>query len=575
MNKRSIILYWLLLLVPTIVIGVGVFQLLRHEQERIDQQALSSSGDRARAIADTLQITVDAVEDGFTEALRGIPVDRLAETLSMWQESNPLVRNVFIWRPGVGLQFPLPGPGSTREERHFIARYDGLFSGRVPWQPAGLETTAPPSNALVSDKEPGSRKIHKEGEQSALVQEIRKLKTGRQRLVSLAKGKVEVYRSTENAHKEAAGFVGGWIPWFSENRLNILGWVQPELSGSIYGVELELMTLLSRLVTDFPATAPKGMVYALIDGGGQILHQAGKRPVEPGATPDLAVPLAPCLPHWQVAVYSVDGHLTAQTGKGFIILAGLLFVIFLAAIILGGFLLTWQAHHNMTDARQKTTFVSNVSHELKTPLTSIRMYAELLSDGRIKDQAKKGHYLQVIVAESQRLTRLVNNVLDFSRLEQGRKKYHLEDLELTGYLREIVEANRLRIQEAGLVVKDLIPHEEIIVRADRDAVGQVMLNLMDNAIKYAADGKELVIALKVLDGCCELRVMDRGPGVPLSHRAGIFEKFHRVDDSLTSRQPGSGLGLSIARRLLRDLDGDLVYEPREGGGSCFVAVVPC
>ena len=109
---------------------------------------------------------------------------------------------------------------------------------------------------------------------------------------------------------------------------------------------------------------------------------------------------------------------------------------------------------------------------------------------------------------------------------------------------------------------------------DRDALEQVMLNLVDNAIKYASEGKELTIALKVRKEYCELQFADRGPGVPSAHRDNIFKKFHRVDDSLTAGKPGSGLGLSISRRLLRDLDGDLLYRPRAGGGSCFIVLIP-
>jgi signal transduction histidine kinase len=266
--------------------------------------------------------------------------------------------------------------------------------------------------------------------------------------------------------------------------------------------------------------------------------------------------------------------MTAQSGQSFFLLSVLLLSIFVAAIILGGSLLTWQAHRNMVSAQQKTSFVSNVSHELKTPLTSIRMFAELLQEDRIKDPAKKGHYLKVIVAESQRLTRLVNNVLDFSRLEQGRKQYQLKELELSGYLRYIVETQRLRVQEAGMVLDNKIPEAEYTVHTDEDAIEQVLLNLLDNAIKYAAEGKELTVDLVAQDDHVKVSVMDRGPGVPAKHRTRIFEKFHRVDSSLTSRHPGSGLGLSIARTIMRDLNGDLLYEPRDGGGSCFSVLIP-
>lgn len=566
MKKRSIIIYWLLLLVPTFIIGAAAFQMLRHEQERIDQAARFSAQNRARAIAETLQITVADVEDGLTQSLYRIHDESLTKVLSTWEKSNPLIRNVFVYMPKAGLEYPLAGASATSEERRFIERYSALFSGRIAWHSAGVETKGDQMSSI--------QKVYQEEGRSSLVRDIQKLKTGRQRLLNLTKGRVEDYGSGNLDKKKPPRKTGAWIPWFAENRLFILGWVQRELNGLIYGVELELMTLLSRLVADFPATVPEGMVYALVDDGGQILHQAGKSALKPGARPDLSVSLAPFLPHWQVAVYFIDGHLAAGSDRGFIILTGLLLAIFIIAIILGGSLLTWQAHRNMVDVLKKTSFVSSVSHELKTPLTSIRMYAELLNEGRVKDEEKKKHYLNVIVSESQRLTRLVNNVLDFSRLEQGRKEYHFKELEITGFLGELVEFHRLRVQEAGLVLKEQIPEKDIILWTDRDAIEQVILNLLDNAIKYAAEGEELVIDLKTHNSRCEIRVMDRGPGVLPAHRDNIFKKFHRVDDTLTSPQPGSGLGLSIARRLLRQLDGDLRYEPREGGGSCFVVVLP-
>ena len=359
-----------------------------------------------------------------------------------------------------------------------------------------------------------------------------------------------------------------------DNKQSILGWVQRKPNGIIYGAQLDLTALLYWLINYFPDTAPEGMEYALLDGGGEILYQTGTGNIKSGLKPDVTVPLAPYLPHWQVATYVVDPPLTAQSGQSFFLLSVLLLAIFVTAIILGGSLLTWQTHRNMVSAQQKTSFVSNVSHELKTPLTSIRMFAELLQEDRIKDPAKKAHYLKVIVAESQRLTRLVNNVLDFNRLEQGRKQYHLKELEISGYLRYIVETQRLRVQEAGMVLDNQIPEAEYKVQTDEDAIEQVLLNLLDNAIKYASEGKELSVDLTPREDQLQVRVMDRGPGVPAKHRSRIFEKFHRVDSSLTSRHPGSGLGLSIARTITRDLNGDLLYEPREGGGSCFTVLIP-
>jgi len=289
---------------------------------------------------------------------------------------------------------------------------------------------------------------------------------------------------------------------------------------------------------------------------------------------ELSVPLAPQLPHWQVGVHVIDHVLAKQAAREFVLFSGMLLAILICALLAGGFLITWQAIRHIKDARQKTTFVSNVSHELKTPLTSIRMYAELLQEGRVKDAAKQKKYLEVIVDESQRLTRLVNNVLDFSRIEQSRKKYHLVQIELPGFLNHFIDAHRVRLEKAGLDIQNHTSNKECTATADRDAIEQVLLNLIDNTVKYAASGKEIQFILDRQEEFCRVQIRDRGPGVPAGQRQKIFEKFHRVDDTLTAQQPGSGLGLSIAQKILRDMHGDLLYEECQGGGSCFVVLLP-
>ena len=147
--------------------------------------------------------------------------------------------------------------------------------------------------------------------------------------------------------------------------------------------------------------------------------------------------------------------------------------------------------------RAKDSVIHRLSHELKTPLTSIRMYAELLVDDRIKDPDKKKTYLQVIVSESQRLSRLVNNVLDFSRLEQGRKTYHPQQIDLNEFLTEVVDSHRLRIKEAGMTIETHLPGGRIFVNADRDAFEQVFINLIDNEVQLAKEGKPAEILIKL------------------------------------------------------------------------------
>jgi signal transduction histidine kinase len=263
------------------------------------------------------------------------------------------------------------------------------------------------------------------------------------------------------------------------------------------------------------------------------------------------------------------------TGTGFFVVGLLLVGTFMVAILAGGALLLAQARRSEAEAAQKTSFVANVSHEFKTPLTTIRLYSELLEQGRVPDETRRSDYLRTIARETERLARLVGNALDFSRLEQGRKQYARDEFDLRAALVRLLDTHEPRLTEGGMSLRRELPEAAVPVKSDRDALEQIVLNLIDNAAKYAATGGEVTISLTAgATGGVVLSVSDRGPGVPPEHRERIFEKFHRVDDSLTAEKTGTGLGLSIARQLARGLGGDLRYAARAGGGATFIFELP-
>jgi len=305
----------------------------------------------------------------------------------------------------------------------------------------------------------------------------------------------------------------------------------------------------------------------------QLLTTAGKgldlrRPL-------VATEIGEALPHWEVAAYLRDPDSLKQTARTIQLTLGLLIAVLLSAIGAGGWLIFRDLDRQLTLARQKTDFVSNVSHELKTPLTSIRMFAELLAEGRVSEPAKQKSYLQIITAEASRLTRLINNVLDFSRIERGQKKYNLTACDLVAIVTETAATLRPHLETAGFKFATDLPATPVTVQADRDAVAQVIVNLLSNAEKYANGTKEIELKLAAPDGrFAELHVSDRGPGVPRECQEKIFEQFYRVNDSLTDAVPGSGLGLTLARQIARAHGGDVTYAARDGGGSCFAFRLP-
>ena len=206
-------------------------------------------------------------------------------------------------------------------------------------------------------------------------------------------------------------------------------------------------------------------------------------------------------------------------------------------------------------AEQRSNFVAAVTHELKTPLTAIRMYGEMLRDGMVASEAKRDEYHHHITAESERLSRLVNNVLELARLERGSRGKRFEAGELGPVVREVAELVRPHVEGAGFVLLLDLDADLPSVRFDRDALKQVLFNLVDNAVKYADGARPKEIQLRCRRDGDDLRltVRDRGPGVPARSLRRIFEPFYRAESELTRRSKGTGLGLALVRGLVEEM----------------------
>jgi signal transduction histidine kinase len=205
------------------------------------------------------------------------------------------------------------------------------------------------------------------------------------------------------------------------------------------------------------------------------------------------------------------------------------------------------------------------------------MFSELLAEGRVSDAAKQRTYLGIITAETARLTRLINNVLDFARIERGEKKYNFQPCDLVSVLRETADTYRPHLEANGFQFTCELPEAPVLMNSDRDALAQVVVNLLSNAEKYSDHRKEITLRVDTLSHplpCVAVKVLDRGLGVPKGCQAKIFEQFYRAHDSLSNGIQGTGLGLTLARQIARAHGGDVVYEPREGGGSCFTLRLP-
>jgi signal transduction histidine kinase len=527
-----------LLLIPAFIIAGIAARLLAHEQSLLSHAAESTAREQLSAVAEQAALAVETVQNELLRSLENIPEAGREENLQALERSNPLVRNVFIINADGRVLLPDDSLPLTGEQSGFLLRYQALFSDEVAWE-----------STLADDEE----------------QVARPSASLRLRSVMKRAKDYDILSPVESV-------AGGWIPWYWENRLGQLGWVQPETGGARYGMELEMITVLSELLPVLSAGLPANRRMALVDGAGRTIHQTGGLDVAEGTEPALRVPIGRALPHWEVVLYTPNGTF-GRTGRGYALLSAMLVAVLFVSLFGSGILLLREAHRNRREAQQKTTFVSNVSHELKTPLTTIRMYADLLTEGRVSEPEKSKRYLETIGAESRRLTRLVNNVLDFSRLEQNRKKYNCSRFDLRETLEETIQLQRLRIQKAGMELTTDLPEAPAPVDSDPDAIRQVLINLIDNAVKYAASGKTLHIGMFHAKNGYSISVADRGEGIAPRDRSRIFERFYRVDDSLTAESQGCGLGLSIARRMMEDLGGSLSLLSAKGG-ACFSILIP-
>jgi len=219
-------------------------------------------------------------------------------------------------------------------------------------------------------------------------------------------------------------------------------------------------------------------------------------------------------------------------------------------------------------AERRNNFVASVSHELKTPLTSIRMYGEILRDGMVTDEDRKQLYYETITGESERLSRLIQNVLELSRLEKGTRNVALQAGQVGDVVDEVVRLLAPHARERGFDLITEIGDDLPPVKFDRDALLQVLINLVDNALKFAgdADAKEVVVkATRRADGVA-LTVLDYGPGVPQAQLRRVFQPFFRGERELTRNTKGTGIGLALVRGLVERMEGSVSARNLPAGG---------
>lgn len=256
-------------------------------------------------------------------------------------------------------------------------------------------------------------------------------------------------------------------------------------------------------------------------------------------------------------------------------LRALLTLAAVSLLLVGGVVLAFRGvSKELAFARLQSDFVSNVSHELRTPLSLIRLHAETLELGRVKTAERVQEYYSTIRVESERLTALLDNILDFSRIEAGKKEYDLRPHDLGELVRSTLETYRAQIDAHGFELSTNIESDLPLVRIDREAIARSLVNLVNNALKYSDRERFLGVRVYRSGAWVRVEVSDRGIGIPRSEHAKIFAKFYRVGDPLVHNTKGSGLGLSLVRHIADAHRGDVHVDSSPGRGSTFTLSLP-
>jgi signal transduction histidine kinase len=436
---------------------------------------------------------------------------RTPEALRAFARKNPLVSGVLVLDARGRLAFPPPGGPRSRQEEEFLERAAALLADRGA-------LLAPPGEE-GSPAAPATKRLARPGASSLA---------------------------------PAAPARHGWYSWFHGSDLALLFWQRD--GERVLGVELDRARFLADVMARLPeggGLAPREgplAAYALLDARGEVLYRWGAHLAGEGEAPVARLALPPPLGAWQLVMHSPSSGLGAGHGGALALWLGLASL----GLALGGLAWLFYREHlrGLRLAERRVSFVNHVSHELKTPLTNIRLYAELLERALPEDDPDAARYLGVVVSEGQRLGRLIDNVLTFGRHQRGALRLRTAPGVVDEVVARAVEGFRPALDARGVEV-ELELGAPARVRLDADALTQILDNLLGNVEKYAAEGRLVRISTHQAVGLSVLAVADRGPGIPAPHRERVFAPFERLGDALTEGAAGAGIGLSVVRELAR------------------------
>jgi len=339
------------------------------------------------------------------------------------------------------------------------------------------------------------------------------------------------------------------------------------------GYQIEKDDILSNVFPEVLASVELGrdVFIGVLDEKESVLYPRHNRPMSNYL---VAENFSQLFSNWKVVLFDRDGKSIEQLVRRERRLYLALFIGIIGVLLFGVVVTIRAVIHESEVSRLKSEFVSNVSHELKTPLALIRMFGETLDTGIVTDEKKRREFYSIIRKESERLTHLINNVLDFSKMDTGVKEYNCEKADLVKVVRSSMEAYKFHIRDLGFEIESELPGELVVTKIDKDAISQALLNLLSNATKYSEDRKFIRIEVRKNSTSALISVMDRGRGISKEDLKKIFDKFYRVKTTNAQKTRGSGLGLTLTKHIVEAHGGTIEVESQVGKGSTFTIEIP-
>ena len=303
---------------------------------------------------------------------------------------------------------------------------------------------------------------------------------------------------------------------------------------------------------------------------GQIIY--GKKSLSE-ETPIITAFFEDNFPPWKIEAYSEDTSIAGLIGlhKNFYFWTILTLILILSS---GVVLMVRTIAHEMEVLKIKSDFVSSVSHEFKTPLSSIKALTERLSEGKVKDQDKIKQYYSVITQDTDKLSRLVGNILDFAKIEEGKMKYVFEETNIEEWLDQTIKYFRKENLQREITIHTLITADIPYLRIDKNALAQAVNNLLDNAIRSSTKKNEVEVIVKRDENHLKIEVKDYGIGIPHDELDRIFEKFYQGSNAIRLSTKGTGLGLTLVKHNIEAHGGEIYVESKLGLGSTFTISLP-